>query len=342
MEWGGSSGGGGAYSYPSRASSSPRTYSSGSSGGGYSSSSGSSGTSRTSSIVVSQHVPKSLETKSLAPLVVACDVTGSMSTWPKIIFDKLPLLYGELERAYFKGQKPEISFAAVGDAYCDRYPLQVQAFSKGKSLDSKIKKLIAEGGGGGQIQETYELAGLYYARNVSMPNATKPVFIMIGDEKAYDYVNPDQAEKWAHSTLKGRLPTKEVFKELQEKFSVYMVRKLYDGGSSYGDGMSSTDRDIQNQWESYLGKNRIAILPDPSRVVDVILGIVANDTGMGDYFNSELTSRQSKSQVGVVQSSLHAISSGSAVNKSGRSITRRKTSGKKAGSLVSNPKKSKK
>ena len=125
-------------------------------------------------------VPASLTTNSESPLVIACDVTGSMGEWPAVIFSKLPYL--ELEGKEYLGPTMEISFAAIGDAYCDQYPLQVRPFTSGTDLKSQLEELVIEGGGGGQACESYELAALYYSRNVGMPNAIKPIFVYIGDE----------------------------------------------------------------------------------------------------------------------------------------------------------------
>lgn len=321
MEWGGDTGGSGAYSYPSARSPAPRSYDS-----------NSSSSKRRIIKNIDDLVPQSLETKSESPLVIACDVTGSMEKWPKIIFNKLPLLYGELKKAYFKDKNPEISFVAIGDAYCDDYPLQVQKFDSDKSLDDRLGNLIIEGGGGGQMKESYELAALYYARNVKMPNAIKPLFIFIGDEGVYDSIDNNQAEQWAHLSVNERLTTKQVVDELMQKYSVYLIRKLYDCGSGE-DSMSYNDKEIQKQWGDLLGINRVAILPQPERVVDVILGIVANDTGMISYFDKELTQRQNLDQVKTVRKTLKSITQHKALPK-GQSIMARKSKGKSAAPLI--------
>lgn len=322
MEWGGDTGGSGAYSYPSARSPTPRSYDS----------TPSSSVSKKSIKNIDDLVPQSLETKSESPLVVACDVTGSMQEWPKIIFDKLPLLYGELKKAYFKDKNPEISFAAIGDAYCDQYPLQVQKFDSDKSLDDRLGALILEGGGGGQIYESYELAALYYARNVKMENATKPIFIFIGDEGVYNSINNDQAAAWARININERLTTKQVIGELMQKYSVYLVRKLYDEGS--GDNMGDNDKEIQKQWKGLLGPNRVAILPQPERIVDVILGIVANDTGMTAYFDKELTQRQTPDQVKTVMKTLKAVTQPKALTKGQSVMTKKKSKEKDADPLI--------
>ena len=97
---------------------------------------------------------KVISTQSANPIVVAVDVTGSMSSWPYEIFDRLPLLYQTLSQ-----YRPdvEISFVAIGDATCDQYPLQVCDFARGIALEDQLKGLYGEGGGGGSVKESYEL-----------------------------------------------------------------------------------------------------------------------------------------------------------------------------------------
>jgi len=248
-------------------------------------------------------VPGKLETKCISPLVIACDVTGSMGDWPATIFSKLPYL--ELEGKEYLGEDMEISFAAVGDAYCDNYPLQVRPFTKGTDLEKRLKELVVEGGGGGQIQESYDLAALYYARNVEMSNAVNPIFIFIGDEKMYPSVDKKQAKNWTYNALENRLSAEGLVKELQRKYSVYLVIKSYDTCSS--DGMTGTNKVVYDSWKSLLGEDHIAVLPDASRVVDVIFGILAKETGRIGYFEDELKDRQDPGQIKTVLKSLNPV-----------------------------------
>ena len=58
---------------------------------------------------------------------MALDVTGSMGEWPKIIYDKLPMFYGQIMMKNYL-PAPSVSFSAVGDATSDDAPLQVTRF----------------------------------------------------------------------------------------------------------------------------------------------------------------------------------------------------------------------
>lgn len=248
-------------------------------------------------------VPLSVKSESDSPVVICCDVTGSMGEWPATIFSKLPYL--DLEGKVYLGEKTEFSFSAVGDCFSDKYPLQVHNFVAGKAMEEVLQKLVIEGGGGGQTTESYDLAALYYSRNCTIPNAIRPIFILIGDEGPYQFVDKTHGEQWGRTTIEGRIGISQIFEELKKKFSVYLVRKPYDRGTK--DGLSPTDVRIQKEWEDILGADHVTILPDASRVVDVIFGIFAKETGKGDYFKEELEGRQTPEQVDTVLKSLSTM-----------------------------------
>lgn len=255
-------------------------------------------------------LPESLETNSSWPMIIVCDVTGSMSDWPATIFSKLPYL--EHEGKEYLGEDMEISFSAVGDANDDKYPLQVQPFAKASDLKTNLEKLIHERGGGGTKQESYDLAALYYLHNCECPEAIhKPIMIFIGDEGLYEYVSKEQAELFAKTKLESRISLNSVFEELTEKFSVYLIRKPYRI-SLNENVISGDDQIIENQWRELLGSDRIVSLPGAERVVDVIFGILAKETDRSDYFEKELKDRQLKDKDGdkkveIVMKSLKTI-----------------------------------
>ena len=255
------------------------------------------------SINIDEHVPDRVETDSKYPLVIACDGTGSMGTFPETIFRKLPFLDRHGVDDYLPDAK--ISFAMIGDARTDRYPFQAQDFCRGTDMQEALNKLIIERGGGGNDKESYDLALLYYLRNCELPAAIRPVFIMICDEGLYNTVDPKWASTFAKTDIEKPMLTKTLFDEIKQKFSFYCVRKRY--GTVTGDKMDRREANIHNQWVELVGADRIAILDDPNRIVDVILGILAYETGKEDDFTKELEWRQTDDQVKTVKKSLVTI-----------------------------------
>ena len=77
---------------------------------------------------------------------------------------KLPQLLGLLLRKGY-ADDPQIMFGAIGDATCDRAPLQVGQFESDNRMDDDLGRILLEGGGGGQKTESYELAMYFMARH---------------------------------------------------------------------------------------------------------------------------------------------------------------------------------
>jgi hypothetical protein len=204
-----------------------------------------------------------------SPIVVAMDVTGSMGDWSKIIYDKMPMFYGQIMMQGYL-EDPAISFAAVGDAYTDAAPLQVCDFAQGTTLDEWLQRLWLEGGGGGQAHESYELAAYYYARRVTLEGAQHPFLFISGDEGFYDDLEARFVSSWIGEG--ERTKAQVVLDELGKKFHVFQVHKEY-----FGD-----DPTIVAQWSKAIGSRRVLRLEDPKAVVDVMLGVIAVVSGSRD------------------------------------------------------------
>ncbi|KYK25449.1 hypothetical protein AYK26_05935 [Euryarchaeota archaeon SM23-78] len=233
------------------------------------------------------------------PLIVAVDVTGSMERWPAEIFDRLPLLYQTLSQ-----YRPdlEVCFAAIGDAYSDEYPLQINNFGKGVALEDHINALYPEGGGGGQIHETYELFGHYILNHCKTPKAKNPFLLIFGDEKFYENVNPDQAEHFMGYRPEKAIESKSMWKNLMQKFNMFYLQKPY----GWGDNNSIT-QSVTDTWAEAIGKQRIIALPSMERAVDVGMAIVARHWGkFGDY-TKNISARQDSSQIKLVMKSIRYI-----------------------------------
>jgi len=261
---------------------------------------------KTSKKTKKDYVPKSITTDSEAPVLIVCDVTNSMGSWPADIFAKLPYL--DLEGKEYLGDTMAVSFIAVGDGFSDTHPLQVQEFSTGKDMEKCLKNLVIEKGGGSGFRESYDLAALYALNNVECPKAIrKPILIFIGDEALYNFVDKNLGEQWCYTKMKSSMSIEELFEQLRKKYSVYAILKPYGNSGTNVNEYSGTSKTVYEQWEGLLGADRIAMLPEAGRVVDVIFGLLANDTGRIEYFEEELKGRQTGAQVQTVMRSLATI-----------------------------------
>jgi hypothetical protein len=199
------------------------------------------------------------------PIVCMLDVTGSMGNSVYVIYEKLGTFFLEIQKQNYL-EDPAISFAAVGDCYCDHAPLQVTQFSQSMELIDYLEQIFIEHGGGGQAAESDETMLYYYSKYCILKNTEVPFFFIIGDEGFYDTVKGEHRRKHFGEALASDFKADKVFEEIKKKFAgnVYLLHLPYHGA----------DQQILNQWRRVLGENVIN-LEDPTLVVEVMLGIIA-------------------------------------------------------------------
>ena len=161
-------------------------------------------------------------------IVVMFDVTGSMGQVPVTLQKKLPELLGLLLRKGYISD-PQILFGAIGDATCDRIPLQVGQFESDNRMDDNLEQIFLEGGGGGQKSESYELAMYFTARHTEIDcwskRGRKGYLFIIGDEMAYGQVKKSEVMGVMADGLQQDIPLKAMVKELQQRYP----RTVYAG-----------------------------------------------------------------------------------------------------------------
>lgn len=206
----------------------------------------------------------SLEHPESLAIAVIFDVTGSMGTVPRVLQTKLGALMRVLtEKGYV--EHPQVLFGAVGDAYCDRVPIQIGQFESGLEMDDELGKIYLEGGGGGQVYETYELGVYFMARHTSIDcferRGKKGYLFTIGDEKPYDQVHKDHARHHLGDPLRHSLSTKQVVEEVQQRYEYFHIIPT---DTSHGQ-----DPQVQAAWKKLLGE-RVLLLDDAAAVCETI------------------------------------------------------------------------
>src|SRR5438034_512080 len=191
--------------------------------------------------------------RSLA-IAVLFDVTGSMGGVPRVLQAKLPQLLGLLLRKGYVTD-PQILFGAIGDATCDRAPLQVGQFESDNRMDDDLGRIVLEGGGGGQMTESYELAMYFMARHTSIDchekRGRRGYLFVIGDETAYRRVKPDEVEAVIGDRLAEPVHLRRIVDEVRAKYDTYYV---LPAGSAY-----ARDASVLGFWRELLGQNAIEL-----------------------------------------------------------------------------------
>ena len=207
-------------------------------------------------------------------IAVMFDVTGSMQEVPQIFQKNLNKLMSLL---VLKGkiEHPQILVGGIGDATCDAIPSQVSQFESNNLIDEDIRKMVLEGGGGGQNTESYELALYAMARLTSMDcwekRHQKGYLFLSGDEHPYPAVKKDEVKRVFGIGEQSNISLKDIFDEVKEKFEVYFI--IPAGTSHY------KEVELFQDWASYLGQH-VLRLDDPSAICELIASTVAAEEGI--------------------------------------------------------------
>lgn len=197
-------------------------------------------------------------------IAVLFDVTGSMGRVPRALQARLPNLLGLLLRKGYV-EHPQIMFGAIGDATCDRAPLQVGQFESDNRMDDDLGRILLEGGGGGQMMESYELAMYFMARHTSIDcfekRGRRGYLFMIGDELAYPRVDRRLVAGVIGDQPTEDVRTEDIVAELRRMYEVYFI--IPEGGHHSG------DRRLWEFWRGLLGE-RVLPLDDLDAVCETI------------------------------------------------------------------------
>ena len=211
------------------------------------------------------------------------DVTGSMGAVPRQLQAKMPQLLGLLLRKGYVTD-PQVMFAAVGDATCDRAPLQAGQFESDNRMDEDLGRLLLEGGGGGGLEESYELA-LYFMARHTVTDAwekrrQRGLLFMIGDEKARRRVSAREVRQFTGDTLQADIPLDDILAEVRERWDLYYIMP--------GEAYHARDDKVRDFWRGLLGQNFIetedtAAIPELIAVTaGLALGTADLDSGLAD------------------------------------------------------------
>lgn len=203
------------------------------------------------------------------PIIIALDVTGSMMDTPyKMIRDQFPKIMDSLIQLGVSD--PQIMFMAIGDHVYDRYPLQTGQFESdtAKLLDT-LQSLVIEGGGGGNLGESYLLAHIvagYHTETDSwFKRHTKGFLFTIGDEPNLDKVAGVRLERiLGYQTGAASITAEEALQKAQEQYHVFHVHIT---NASHG------TRPVES-WKNLLGQN---VLMCKSDEVDKVIAKAIKD-----------------------------------------------------------------
>jgi len=238
------------------------------------------------------------------PIVFALDVSGSMSDWPQIIYDKMPMFYGQIMMQKYLSD-PSISFCAIAD-YDDSVVMQCSKFAKASDIDEQITKISLGGGGGPENRcEAYELPGYFYNYKVDFENCELPFFFLTCDEEYHRQISKSYIERDLGVTVEmDTVIGKKVFQDLMKRYNVFIIKKPYSD--------SGLEANELNQWIEAVGKERVLVIENPKASIDLILGAIAVTNGFTiEQYIADMTTRgQTADRIEQVSKSLHVYYDG--------------------------------
>jgi hypothetical protein len=205
------------------------------------------------------------------PLIVGLDVTGSMGRLADVIARQgLGTLFtGVLERKPISD--PHVMFMGIGDAYCDRAPLQVSQFEADNRIVEQLAQLWLEGGGGGNDFESYDLPWYFAAFHTEHDSIDKRgklgYLFTVGDEEVPRPPNADQLQRIFGDALTSQLSSRDLLEMAQRKYNVYHV--IIEEGDYARRALAK----VRDTWKAMLGQHVIS-LSDHTKLAETIVSAI--------------------------------------------------------------------
>ncbi|MDD5586207.1 MAG: hypothetical protein PHY92_04520 [Alphaproteobacteria bacterium] len=213
------------------------------------------------------------------PIIIAFDVTGSMGEIPyyfvkeglgtlmKEIYDRKPV------------SDPQIMCMAVGDARCDRAPIQVTQFETDIRIAKQLEDLYLEGCGGGNHGESYNLPWYFAATKTSTDNfekrGKKGLLFTIGDEPPVHELTRAQIEKFIGGEATRDYTSVELLEMARRQYDVYhVIIEQGSGLSDYG------EQAVVGEWNKLLGEGYVLRLSDYTKLAEVVISAIQRNVGV--------------------------------------------------------------
>lgn len=202
------------------------------------------------------------------PIAIIFDVTGSMGAIPRVLQQKLASLM-DVVIAKADIKDPQVLVGAVGDSTCDTYPLQVGQFESDNRFDEQLRNIILEGGGGGQVMESYGLAYRFAAYHTATDayekRGKKGYFFTMGDERFWPTVTAADVSRLFGVEAEGDETVESLLTKAQEKWEIFHLFAM--------DGSYPDVPEIHDAWRKLIGE-RFVKVEDSSLVCEVIAGLI--------------------------------------------------------------------
>jgi hypothetical protein len=209
-------------------------------------------------------------------VIIALDVTGSMGF---IASDMVAEHLGTLMNGILETRPiahPHMMFMAVGDAACDAAPLQVSQFEADIRIAKQLTEVYVEGGGGGNMTESYDLPWYFAAQRTAIDcfskRNKKGYLFTIGDERAPAGLTKTQIARVFGINEESGFTPQELLAMAEKKYNVFHV--VVEQGSY----ASRDPEGVKNTWLKLLGDHTI-FMKDYRCISEIIVAVMRVNEG---------------------------------------------------------------
>ena len=210
------------------------------------------------------------------PIIIACDVTGSMGiTAEQIVKKGFKTLFTEI---YDRNPvtDPQIMPMAIGDVNSDRAPLQVGQFEADITAAKWAEKIYLEGNGGGNRFESYDLpyyfAAFHTAHDAFEKRGKKGYIFTMGDETAPKVTQKRELSHFLGVDIQADIPFEDVIQAASKMYHCYHI--IIGQGYHARNYKSET----KESWRNIMGQNSIW-LDDIDSLSETIVSIIQVNEG---------------------------------------------------------------
>jgi hypothetical protein len=235
------------------------------------------------------------------PVIIGVDVTGSMgSLAEELIVRGLNVTFTELLNRK-PVSDPHVMAMAIGDATCDRAPLQVTQFEADIRIAQQLTDLWLEGGGGGNRGESYSLAhvfaGLKTVHDAYAKRGKKGFLFTVGDEPNLDGVSREQLQRVLGVPVERDMTAQDCVDVASRTYEVFHI--IVDGSYAARDL-----KGVRETWNPILPQ-RVIHLKDPSKLSETIVSAIELASGRD---HETVVSSWDKSTALVVADAMRGLS----------------------------------
>jgi hypothetical protein len=204
-------------------------------------------------------------------LIVGLDETGSMGIIPDyMVRTGFPKLFQEIyDRKPVTD--PHIMFMGIGDAECDRSPMQISQFESGMRLADQLTDIYLEGNGGGNHYEGYTfpwyMAAMHTKLDCFDKRGKKGYLFTVGDEQPNPILYRKDILRVLGTAPETDLTARQLLDMVSKMYHVFHV--VVEQGSHASHYLDITLR----EWRELLGEHTLC-LADHTKLSEVIVSAI--------------------------------------------------------------------